>query len=224
MNTRPAWGVLFIGALMVLALLLSPLWLEQFADYIREEEAISPFPDAFYSLPSLAQDVYAQLYTRSPQMAIDLVAARLAEPVDVEEPNLPALDPNPAQVQELLTGNFVTLDAIRGAQGTASLFRLSDGRVILRVQGLEAINGPDLHVLLSAYPRPTTKDDLKQVAQYELDLGPLKGNVGNHNYLIEDPAFNIDNYREGSVVLYSTRYELVFSFAPLASPPPIPGS
>lgn len=224
MNTRPAWGVLFIGALMVLALLLSPLWLEQFAGYIREEEAVSPFPDAFYSLPSLAQDMYAQLYARSPQMAIDLVAARLAEPVDVEEPNLPALDPNPAQVQELLTGNFVTLDAIRGAQGTASLFRLSDGRVILRVQGLEAINGPDLHVLLSAYPRPTTKEELAQVAPYELDLGPLKGNVGNHNYLIENPAFNIDHYSEGSVVLYSTRYELVFSFAPLAPPPPIPGS
>lgn len=224
MNTRPAWGVLFVGALIVTALLLSPLWLTQFKDYLREEEAVSPFPDAFYSLPSLAQDAYAQLYARNPQMAIDLVAARLAEPQDVEEPNLPALDPNPAQVQQLLTGNFVTLDSMRGAQGTASLYRLSDGRTIVRLQGLNAINGPDLHVLLSAHPRPATKDELKQVAQLELDLGALKGNVGNQNYVIENPAFNVDNYREGSVVLYSTRYELVFSFAPLASPPPVPGS
>ncbi len=224
MSTRPAWGVLFFGALVVTTLLLSPLWLDQFADYFRKEEVVSPFPDAFYSLPSLAQDMYTQLYARSPQMAIDLVAARLAEAVDVEEPNLPALDPNPALVQELLTGNFVTLDSIRGAQGTASIFRLSDGRVIVRLQGLDAINGPDLHVLLSAYPRPTTKEELAQVAQLQLDLGALKGNVGNQNYVIDNPAFNIDNYREGSVVLYSTRYELVFSFAPLAPPPAVPGS
>ena len=218
MNTRPAWGVLFVGALIVAALLASPLWLDQFADYIREQEAVSPFPDAFYQLPSQAQDMYAQLYNRSPQMAIDLVAARLAEPLDVEEPNLPALDPNPSVVREMLTGNFVRLDAIRAAQGTASLYQLSDGRVIVRLQNLDALNGPDLHVLLSAYPRPSTKEELNQVPQYQIDLGPLKGNQGNQNYIIENPAFNVENYSEGSVVLYSTRYELVFSFAPLSAP------
>lgn len=224
MNTRPAWGVLFVGALIVAALLASPLWLDQFADYIREQEAVSPFPDAFYLLPSQAQDMYAQLYDRSPQMAVDLVAARLAEPLDVEEPNLPAIDPNPSLVRELLTGNFVRLDAMRAAQGAASLYQLSDGRMVVRLQNLDAFNGPDLHVLLSAYPRPATKEELNQVPQYEIDLGPLKGNVGNQNYIIESPAFNVDNYDEGSVVLYSTRYELVFSFAPLSAPQPVPGS
>ena len=224
MNTRPAWGVLFVGALIVAALLASPLWLDQFADYIREQEAVSPFPDEFYELPSQAQDMYAQLFERSPQMAIDLVAARLAEPLDVEEPNLPAIDPNPSQVRELLTGNFVRLDSMRGAQGTASLYQLSDGRMVVRLQNLDALNGPDMHVLLSAYPRPATKEELDQVPQYEIDLGPLKGNLGNQNYIVENPAFNVENYSEGSVVLYSTRYELVFSFAPLSAPQPVPGS
>lgn len=223
MNTRPAWGLLFGGALIVIALFLSPIWLKEFSSYLEPEEQAAPFPDAFYRLPNEAQDAYLALYARSQQMAIDLVAARLADPVDVQEPNLPALDPNPQVVQQLLSGVFVTLDPIRSATGTAGVYRLSDGRTIVRLENLDAINGPDLHVLLSAYPRPTTQDELDQVPQYQIDLGPLKGNRGSQNYVIQEPTFNVDNYGQGSVVLYSTRYELVFSYAPLAAPPPVTG-
>jgi hypothetical protein len=224
MNTRPAWGMLLMGALIVIVLFLSPIWLKQFSNYIEVKQEVAPFPDEFYQFSNQAQDLYLKLYDTSRQMAVDLVGARLVPPVDVEEPNLPAVDPNPQLVQELLTGNFVTLNAIRSAQGSASLYRLSDGRTIVRLQNLDAINGPDMHVVLSAYPRPSTKEELDQVPQYQIDLGSLKGNQGNQNYIIEEPAFNVDNYTEGSVVLYSTRYELVFSFAPLSAPQPIPGS
>lgn len=218
MNTRPAWGILFFGAIIVAGLLLSPLWLHQFSDYIAVEQEVAPFPDAFYELPSTAQNMYLDLYATNRQMAIDLVAARLEPENDVEEPNLPAIDPNPQVVQQLVTGNFVRLDSMRSAEGTASIYRLSDGRTIVRLENLNAINGPDMHVLLSAYPRPSTRQELDQAPQFELDLGPLKGNVGNQNYVINDPAFNIENYLEGSVVLYSTRYDLVFSFAPMTVP------
>jgi hypothetical protein len=225
MQTKPGWGILTVGALIVIGLVLSPIWLDQFSDYIEEQEAVAPFPDEFYQLSSQAQDVYMDLYNNtSHQMAIDFVAARLAEPVEIEEPNLPAIDPNPAFVELLLTGNFVTLDAMRGATGTASLYRLSDGRTIVRLESLDAINGPDMRVLLSAYPRPATQEELEQVPQYQIDLGEMKGNQGNQNYIITDPAFNIDNYQEGSVVLYSTRYQLIFSFAPLAVPQNVPDS
>ena len=224
MQTRPAWGVLMVGALIVIALILSPIWLDRFSSYIEKPVAAAPFPDAFYELANQTQDVYMDLYNNtSHQMAIDLVAARLADPVDIEEPNLPAIDPNPNFVQLLLTGDFVTLDAMRGATGTASLYRLSDGRTIVRLETLDAINGPDMHVLLSAYPRPSTQEELDQVPQYQIDLGELKGNQGNQNYVISDPAFNIDNYQEGSVVLYSARYSLIFSYAALAPPQNIPG-
>ncbi len=219
MNTRPAWGLLTFGALIVIVLMLSPLWLKQFSGYIEEQEEAAPFPEAFYLLSNQAQDVYMDLYQNSSeQMAIDLVAARLAEPVDVEEPNLPALDENPTQVQFLLTGNFNTLDPIRLAGGSASIYRLSDGRTIVRLESLNAVNGPEMRVLLSSHPRPATRADLDQVMQYEIDLGELKGNQGNQNYLITEPTFNIDHYTEGSVVLYSARYELIFSFASLAPP------
>ncbi len=218
MNTRPAWGLLLIGALIVIALFFSPIWLKQFSGYIEQAAVVAPFPDAFYDLPSQSQDRYTTLYATNPQLAIDLVAARLAPREDIEEPNLPAIDPNPGLVKELLSGNFVTLDNIRGASGSATLYQLSDGRTIVRLQNLDSINGPDVRVILSAYPRPTTKEDMDQVAQYQLDLGELKGAIGNQNYRIDDPAFNADNYTEGSVVLYSARYDLVFSFAPLSAP------
>lgn len=218
MSTRPAWGLLAFGAMVVVALLLSPLWLWQLEDYIKKAPPVSPFPDAFYALPSQAQDQYLSLYSTNRQMAIDMVAARLAEPIDVEEANLPVIDPNPQLVQELLRGNFVRLDAIRGAEGTATLYRLSDGRTIVRLQSFNAIGGPDLRVLLSAYGRPATREELDQTRQLELDLGPLKGTQGNQNYEITDPAFNVDNYVSGSVVIYSARYQIVFSFAPLSAP------
>jgi hypothetical protein len=224
MQTRPAWGVLMVGALIVIALIFSPIWLKQFSGYIENPVKAAPFPDAFYELSNQAQDVYMDLYTNtSHQMAIDLVAARLVEPVDIEEPNLPAIDPNPSAVALLMTGQFGTLDAMRGASGTASIYRLSDGRTVVRLETLDAISGPDMHVLLSAYPRPTTQEELDQVPQYQIDLGELKGSQGNQNYIITDPTFNIDNYQEGSVVLYSARYQLVFSFASLAPPQNVPG-
>ncbi len=215
MNTRPAWGLLFFGAILVIALFFSPIWLKQFSGYVKQEEVKSPFPESFYTLSNEAQDIYLELYQTSHQMAIDMVAARLATPVDIEEPNLPAIDPNPGAVQLLVGGNFTNLDPMRGASGTATIVRLSDGRNIVRLEGLDVINGPDLHVLISAYPRPTTREELDQVQQYEIDLGVLKGDQGNQNYIITDPTFNIDNYQQGSIVLYSARYNLVFSYAGL---------
>ena len=72
-------------------------------------------------------------------MAVDFVAARLTTPEPLDEPNLPLIDPDPANVTMLLSGSFVTLDPVRGALGTASLYRLSDGRRLLRLENLEAI-------------------------------------------------------------------------------------
>src|SRR5690606_40448550 len=219
MNTRPSWGLLFLGALVVAALLASPLWLPELSPYIEEPEEEAPFPDAFYSLASEAQEIYSRMYESDQQMAVDFVAAWLTQPEPPDGPNLPLIDPDPANVTMLLSGSFVTLAPVRGALGTASLYRVSDGRRLLRLENLEAIGGPELHVLLSAYPNPTTKADLDQIPQYQIDLGPLKSSAGSQNYIITDPAFNVDRYTSGSVVLYSLPYETVFSYASLTPPP-----
>lgn len=215
MRTRPAWGLLFFGALVTLVLLLSPLWLDEAAPYLQQEEDPGIFPAAFYELPEETQETYSNMYAGNRQKAIDYVAARLAEPEVLDEPDLPAADPDPANVQLFLRGPFVTVDAIRSATGTASLYRLSDGRRLLRIEDLDAIGGPDMHVLLTAHPAPRSREDLDSAARFQLDLGALKAVQGNQNYTIDDPAFNFDNYTEGSVVLYSMRYDEIFSYAPL---------
>lgn len=219
MNTRPAWGLLFLGALVVAALFLSPLWLRELSPYIEEPVEEAPFPDEFAALANEAQEIYSEMYDRDRQMAVDFVAARLVTPEPLDEPNLPLIDPNPSGVTMLLSGSFVTLDPVRGALGAASLYRLSDGRRLLRLEGFEAVGGPELHVLLSAYPNPTSQSDLDQVARLQLDLGPLKSGAGSQNYLITDPAFNVENYTKGSVVIYSLPYDTVFSYASLTPPP-----
>ncbi len=216
MNTRPAWGALFVGALVVAALLLSPLWLVQFEDYFRREEEGELFPPAFYVLSPEQQELYEALLAIDEQMAIDFVGARLAEPVEVVDENLPATDPNPVAVIEALRGNFVTVDPVRSATGIASIYRLSNGRWLLRLQNLDAYGGPQVHVLLSAVQTPNTPEALAQGARLQIDLGALKGNRGSQNYFIEDPTFNVDNYLRGSVVLYSVQYDVVMSYAPLA--------
>ncbi len=218
MNTRPAWGALFVGALVVAILFFSPLWLKEFSGYIEEEAEQAIFPEDFYLLSAEEQDLYNAMYDSDRQMAIDFVGARLAEGTSIEEPNLPAIDPSPGDVQLLLTGDFAPITPIRMASGTANIYRLSDGRRVLRLENLEAINGPELHVLLSAYANPTTQEHLDQVANLQIDLGPIKGNGGNQNYIIEDPAFNPENFANGSVVLYSMPYETIFSYASLRQP------
>ncbi|NLX10532.1 MAG: DM13 domain-containing protein [Chloroflexi bacterium] len=216
MRTRPAWGILFVGAVIVGALLASPLWIDRVLPYLQDEDEALPFPPAFYELPLETQERYNAMYGDDEQMAIDFVAARLAAPEELEEPYLPGLDADPGAVQRLLGGNFVTVDPIRSATGTATIYRLSDGRWLLRIEDLDALNGPELHVLLSAFPNPTTPEDLAQLPRLQIDLGALKATQGNQNYFIEDPAFNPDNYVQGSIVIYSARYSTVFSYAPLA--------
>jgi hypothetical protein len=57
-------------------------------------------------------------------------------------------------------------------------YPLSDGAQVLRFEDFSATNGPDLHVLLATNPAPASRVDLGDY----LDLGSLKGNVGNQNY------------------------------------------
>ena len=168
-------------ALVVAALLASPLWLEELSPYIEEPEEEALFPDEFYSLASEAQEIYSAMYETDRQMAVDFVAARLTTPEPLDEPNLPLIDPDPAGVTMLLTGSFVTLDPVRGALGTASLYRLSDGRRLLRLENFEAGGGAEAHFLLRAYPDPATQSDLDQILQYPIDLGPLKSGAGSQN-------------------------------------------
>ena len=112
--------------------------------------------------------------------------------------------------QKLSTGAFKDADRFHQGSGTATLYALPGEEQVLRLEGFNVTNGPDLHVILSPHPDPTSQAQVKGEAY--LDLGKLKGNIGNQSYTI--PAgTDVSVYR--SVVIYCKPFQVIFSVAPL---------
>ena len=81
------------------------------------------------------------------------------------------------EASTLYIGGFVGVnDRIHNAEGQVKVLRLNDGTNFLRLEDFRATNGPDLYVYLS-----TDKS-----ASDFVNLGRLKGNVGNQNYEIPE--------------------------------------
>ncbi|MEM7117835.1 MAG: DM13 domain-containing protein [Chloroflexota bacterium] len=104
-------------------------------------------------------------------------------------------------------GQFVDADAFHQGSGNATIYQQGNQRV-LRFEDFEVTNGPDLHVLLSTSPDPTSSGD---IGEY-IDLGQLKGNQGSQNYEIPD---DVDLSQYQSVVIYCMPFHVVFSTATL---------
>lgn len=66
-------------------------------------------------------------------------------------------------------------------------------------------NGPDLYVYLSNSNTPTR--DEKSLGQY-VNLGRLKGNVGNQNYEIPELASGYT-----TAVIWCKKFSVLFSYA-----------
>jgi hypothetical protein len=98
--------------------------------------------------------------------------------------------------------------------GTVLVLALADGRRVLRLQDLRTSNGPDVKVWLSdATVRPGADgwrvfDDGRYA-----DLGSLKGNVGNQNYVVPD---DVDLDSLTSLSLWCDRFDVSFGAATLA--------
>ena len=72
-------------------------------------------------------------------------------------------------------------------KGTATVFQLGDGKKTLRLTNFETSNGPDVHVYLVAAPDAKDSETVKSAGFVE--LGSLKGNIGDQNY---DLPANVD--------------------------------
>lgn len=127
------------------------------------------------------------------------------EPAEVTSEDMPE-DQAPIALK---VGTFEDFDDFHRGSGTATIYQLEDGTHLLRLEGFEVTNGPDLHVLLVPDPDPHDRD---AIAGY-VDLGSLKGNIGNQNYPI--PA-DVDISEFNSVVIYCQPFHVVFSTAPLS--------
>lgn len=111
----------------------------------------------------------------------------------------------------LLGGMFKDADSRHRGSGDATIYELADGTLVLRVENLDVTNGPDLHVFLAPVADAQRRDEV--MAEGYLDLGELKGNKGDQNYII---LGNFDPGRDWTVVIYCVPFHVIFSTAPLA--------
>jgi len=111
----------------------------------------------------------------------------------------------------LFQGSFYNL--AHEGEGTATLYQLADGSRILRFENFEVLNGPDLHVYLAT--QDPVPDTVGVELEGSLDLGELKGNIGDQNY--EIPA-DLDLSAFHSVVIWCVPFRVPFSAAPLRVP------
>jgi hypothetical protein len=127
------------------------------------------------------------------------------EPFPVEAPAAGTV----AEPEALRAGAFHGV--AHATEGTATLYRLAEGQVTLRLTDFETSDGPDLRLYLVA--APDVNDDATVESAGFIDLGALKGNIGDQNYAL--PAdVDLDRYR--TVTIWCRRFSVNFGSAPLA--------
>jgi hypothetical protein len=97
-------------------------------------------------------------------------------------------------------------------KGTATIHRLVDGQRVLRLSGFQTSSGPALHVYLVAAPNATDNETVTKAGF--VDLGALKGNIGDQNYAI--PA-DVDLSKYQAVTIWCQRFGVNFATAPLSA-------
>ena len=138
-------------------------------------------------------------------MMDDIMTAAAAMPDKAAEETMPT------EPRVLASGEFVDADAVHKGSGMASLYELPNGRNVVRFENFRTTNGPALVVYLAKHPSPTSADDVTDGGF--INLGKLKGNVGNQNYEI---PVGTDVSEYGSVVIWCELFGVLFSPAALA--------
>ncbi len=116
----------------------------------------------------------------------------------------------PSMAQVLASGNFHAV-AHKG-MGQATIYQLADGKRVLRFTNFETSNGPDVHVYLVASKDASDSETVKQAGFVE--LGALKGNVGDQNYEL---ASDLDLSKYRAVTIWCKRFSVNFATAPLSA-------
>ena len=108
--------------------------------------------------------------------------------------------------RNMLSGKFIGVnDGIHNAEGVAKVIALDDGTSVLRLEKFKATNGPDLYVYLA-----TDKS-----ASDIVNLGRLKGNIGNQNYPIPSGT---DVTKYNTALIWCKAFSVLFGSARFASP------
>ena len=210
MQLRFRFIVLALVALVAVAVWTFPAW----RGALRERSANDAFPglaldlqDDFLALPAGRRMALLDLHETNAAMAREMALLAIsgpeAAPIDDRSGN--AL--NGATV--LASGEFQELDALHYGAGRATIYELADSTRILRFEDFTSARGGDVRVYLARDPQPRSA---LQLGDDFLDLGRLKGNVGDQSYFL--PANrDLSGYR--SAVVFCRQFNVSITVATL---------
>ena len=110
--------------------------------------------------------------------------------------------------QPLASGHFYRI--LHPTEGTATIYQMGDGTRVLRLTSFRTSNGPDVHVYIVASDDAKDAETVKNAGF--IDLGSLKGNIGDQNYTL-DSDLDLAKYR--AVSIWCKRFAVNFGAAPL---------
>jgi hypothetical protein len=150
------------------------------------------------AIPVAAVAVLAAWYAFRPE--------RLVVNRQVDEAMPAAQGGSPAQPLE--SGQFYSI--LHPTAGLATIYQMGDGTRVLRFTSFSTSNGPDVHVYMVA------ADDAKDAAAVQqagfIDLGVIKGNIGDQNYTL---GGNLDLSKYRAVSIWCKRFSVNFGAAAL---------
>ena len=160
-------------------------------------------PDPPPATTSAAKDPEKQPAPETPATKKPTTAEKQTEELVVEEP-----EPESAGPVAVSSGEFHPVD--HAGTGTAIVYRQPDGSHVLRLEGLNVENGPDLYVYAIAAADAT--DEASALEAGFVSAGRLKGNVGNQTYVLP-PEYDPDAHR--AISIWCQRFTSNFATAPL---------
>ena len=190
-----------VASTITAALALSVLWAGgigiAFLLYARKRDIVQPVLAGLVAGAVLAGGSYYWFSVRDDEVDEEVAVAEEPAPPSGGSEKAP-----PAVNVELARGSFTGEDGHDGS-GTATVVDQADGPQVLTFTDFDVDPGAAVEVWLTTGPNET---------EDRVDLGSLKGNVGDQQY--EIPA-GTDLDRYGTVVLYCTPFTVRIAVAPL---------
>jgi len=115
---------------------------------------------------------------------------------------------NVSSVQPIESGVFYGI--AHPTEGTATIYRMGDGALMLRFTSFRTSNGPNVHVYLVAADDAKDSETVRRAGF--IDLGSIKGNIGDQNYALGSDV-DLSKYR--AVSIWCQRFSVNFGAASL---------
>jgi hypothetical protein len=199
-KTKIAISVIIAAIAIPIAIYtISPLFVSTVVDEPIPVSAASEF-QKYMNLTEEERKQAAENMSREQAISIGIMAAK--QNITVNE----NINTSIAQqsTNNILSGTFEGIgDGFHKVEGVANVIRLGSGAEILRLENFKATNGPDLYVYLS-----TDKS-----ASDFVNVGRLKGNIGNQNYEIQAGT---DLSKYNTVLVWCRAFSFLFGSAQLS--------